>query len=1317
MKNKYFGNILDESLGNKIRNTGNGTEFYKASDKFSARTLNRPIRANYEDLESIYETLQNVCKTLYGQKENGILPDVYEEMNSETLTEGHFFNKEETFIRIPTGAFFAKLDDEQTKYYKTSYEESNQYSRDFYIDNDRNAALIFNRPNIELFERQLAEHFNIDLNDQDENIRLYCENYTDPAETTNPSTEEEQYVDIKNKYSRRQKIRYYLHFDTTKYNYVTKTNNKGTVITSEINSGRIPIDSKKYCTNVFDIVEQVKNSYGNYLTQEDNEFGLEELISVNCKDWNDGKYIIFFNPNTKTAEDNNFVRYSDSGRFGIVSSKNINNIFGINENYKIIKLFEISLSFEYDINNIRRCVVDKNNIKSYLTKIDRTTIDVKNINLTNALNSLVIERVRHNDFEGNINIGEAHVKQDENLGARNISIGLRSLGYPEINEEDQDPTLDSQRYKTNIGYDNVSIGTNAMKRTSLSEKDGMAEKNIAIGTNTLLNIGTGKKNIEIGTGNGYIKSKEGNINIGDNLTAYDQEVALGNYNIILGDKNAYKAFKINDENIIIGNKNNNNNDSLTINDENIIIGKNKLGDIGSKNIVIGNNEDTLYSGDNNTVIGLNNTSGKRNNDNYVIGSNNCDGILGNNNVIIGHSNINEESKTEETENNYIIGKGNNTNGSNSFILGIGNITSTEKNYIIGTENTVSSNDNIAIGTENTVSSNDNKIYGSKNNIISNNNIVIGDNNNVSNEKNNIVGNNNSSTGKSNFIISNDKKVSNNNNIAIGCSNEPNNGDFDDDNQVIIGPIVGTTFRENGLKNDIDKISASTIKIDGKKGDIKQYFKTAEFIGNTATFEGNVVVETGSLQANRYITQSLDGKDMYVNKDDEHTTGVPVAGSLYPSIFPDTPKNSITEYKTFIGSLSKKDSTGSEKNEAFDFISIRENNGKGVYYETAATEGSIIFMNRGTGRLYSSVQNNGKWDPDRQYIDSTGNQSIDNTVEFSDGLTVPEKEKTDKINTIVANGLEVRGNVIIKQKNNRTDKEYNSLLIENPTTLNKSDLYIVGSKLRTMEILKANDPEEISTYNLINVDSAEENINIAANYISAFLDLGMNIVSTGNLTEKYEGKASLKAKDEFKIDCYNGNAVITAKNIVRVTNDFNSNTAFELSDGNIVEKAANIEIGNGETSTLNLKGNLSRIDAGTSVTINANSQVVTFGSIENNQKYSFVTSSRIKVTGDAEATTFTATSAKKYKKNIVLTTRKAVDEINKIDIVDFNFKTDENNENPRVGFIADNTDEIFSTKSKDKMDIYNCIGMLLKAVQELSSENKELKNRISKLENK
>lgn len=1311
MKNKYFGNILDENLGDKIRNVGNSTEFYKASDKFSARTLNRPIRANYEDLENIYETLQNICKTLYGQKENGILPDVYEEMNPNTLTEGHFFDKEETFIRVPTGAFFAKLDDEQAKYYKTSYEESNQYSRDFYIDNDRNAAIIFNRPNIELFERQLAEHFNIDLNDQDENIRLYCESYTDSVVETNPSTENEQYIDLKNKCSRAQNIKYYLYFDTTKYNYATKLNSKETIITSEVNSGRIPINTKNYCFNVFDIVEQVYNTYGNYLTQEDNEFGLEELIPVNNA-WTEGKYIIFFNPNTKEAKNNDFVNYSDSGRFGIVASKNINNVFGQNESYKIIKLYEVYLSFEYDA-AVKRCVVDKNSIVCFLSKIDRTTLDIKNINLTNALNSLVIERVKLNDSNGNINIGEAHIDEEE-LGERNISIGLRNLGYSEVDNKDKDPTLDSQRYKTNIGYDNISIGTNAMKRTS-NINGKMAEKNIAIGSNTLINIGTGKKNIEIGSGNGYIKSQEGNINIGDNLTAYDDKnIALGNYNIILGDKNAYKAFQLNDKNIIIGNENNNDNDNdeLIINNENIIVGKNKLKEIGSKNIIIGNNDSSLDSGNNNTIIGLNNTAGKRNNDNYVIGSNNCDGILGDDNVVIGHKNIGEKSNTEETTNNYIFGIENDSNASNSFILGASNNIESTNNYTFGKENNITSKDNFSVGTANVISSNNNKLYGAKNNITSNDNIVIGDNNIVSKDNNKIFGNDNTSTGNFNFIISNGKKVNNSNSIAIGCSNENKVGNFDDDNQVIIGPIIGTTYRENGLTNDTDKISASTIKIDGKKGSIKQYFKTAEFIGNTTTFEGNVVVETGSLIANRYISQSLNGKDMYVNTFDEHTTGIPVAGSLYTDIYSNTPKDSITEYKTFVGSL-----TSNDKSKTYDFVSIRENNGKGDKYETAATQGSIIFVDRNSGRLYSSVQNNNKWDNDRQYIDSTGNQSIDNTIQFSDGLTVPEKEKTDNINTTIANGLEIRGNVVIKQKNNKTDKDYNSFIIENPTTINKKNFSITGTKSRALNVLKSNEITEINTYNLINIDSKEETVNIAANYISAFLNTGINIKSNGSLNEVYDEKISIVANDEAKINCSNGNTIITAKNSAKLTNNENQNTAVEVSNANIAVKAATIDIGNDETTNLNIKGNLSKIEANTSVTINANSQVTTFGGVINNTKYAFIASSGIKVNGDTEATTFTAVSARKYKKNIVPTIHKAVDEINKIGIVDFNFKTDENNESPRIGFIADDTDEIFSTKSKDKMDIYNCIGMLLKAVQELSTENKELKNRISKLENK
>ena len=96
-------------------------------------------------------------------------------------------------------------------------------------------------------------------------------------------------------------------------------------------------------------------------------------------------------------------------------------------------------------------------------------------------------------------------------------------------------------------------------------------------------------------------------------------------------------------------------------------------------------------------------------------------------------------------------------------------------------------------------------------------------------------------------------------------------------------------------------------------------------------------------------------------------------------------------------------------------------------------------------------------------------------------------------------------------------------------------------------------------------------------------------------------------------------------------------------------------------------------------------------------------------GDISCISITTTSARAKKKNIVHSERNAVEEINKIDIVDFFYKEDINSLDQKVGFIADDTDAIFSTRFQNKMDISNCVGMLLKAVQELSAEIKKLKS--------
>ena len=90
------------------------------------------------------------------------------------------------------------------------------------------------------------------------------------------------------------------------------------------------------------------------------------------------------------------------------------------------------------------------------------------------------------------------------------------------------------------------------------------------------------------------------------------------------------------------------------------------------------------------------------------------------------------------------------------------------------------------------------------------------------------------------------------------------------------------------------------------------------------------------------------------------------------------------------------------------------------------------------------------------------------------------------------------------------------------------------------------------------------------------------------------------------------------------------------------------------------------------------------------------------------------SKREYKENITPFSESALDLIDTVEIVNYNYKADKEH-NHKVGFIADDTHEYFATKNHDIMDQSNCIGILLKAVQELRAENKALKARLDKLE--
>lgn len=81
----------------------------------------------------------------------------------------------------------------------------------------------------------------------------------------------------------------------------------------------------------------------------------------------------------------------------------------------------------------------------------------------------------------------------------------------------------------------------------------------------------------------------------------------------------------------------------------------------------------------------------------------------------------------------------------------------------------------------------------------------------------------------------------------------------------------------------------------------------------------------------------------------------------------------------------------------------------------------------------------------------------------------------------------------------------------------------------------------------------------------------------------------------------------------------------------------------------------------------------------------------------------------YKENIKNYELPAMDILKKVKVVSFNYKEEyasQYKEDPSIthyGFIAEDTPEELSTKNHDRMDYMNCIGILIKAVQELDEK--------------
>jgi hypothetical protein len=98
-----------------------------------------------------------------------------------------------------------------------------------------------------------------------------------------------------------------------------------------------------------------------------------------------------------------------------------------------------------------------------------------------------------------------------------------------------------------------------------------------------------------------------------------------------------------------------------------------------------------------------------------------------------------------------------------------------------------------------------------------------------------------------------------------------------------------------------------------------------------------------------------------------------------------------------------------------------------------------------------------------------------------------------------------------------------------------------------------------------------------------------------------------------------------------------------------------------------------------------------------------------VTGNTTSNAFYQSSSRTLKTNIEQLEISGLDLLNQVNVVKFNYLNDL--ENKRIGFIAEDTPIELSTKEQNVMDTNSTIGILIKAVQELTDKVKELESKL------
>jgi len=344
-------------------------DLLESDDVSSANTLNRSTKMLYEDEKNNYLAFQNLTKLLLQDKKNCYINGIFEGFGKENLKIIKSpFSNDRKYLRIPTGALVINKAVNDIHISGVDDFENRK------ISTDDNVSIYINSPNVSVFERELAKHFGIDLNEGSNSVEVGYEfknskiyyNYKlsilrNELETVKVDGEDVVYPKITEKIID-EKIR--------------ETDSDGNEV----------ITGAEELNNVSQIVKSVNSKILKSYKKTDDFYSLEEVIPLKILANKQYAYV-FFNTNIGKTNEEYYTEedtyYSHSGKFCL----HLTNESALDETsseltkYGLL-LYKIHLEGLPSISDTTYSIdIPVEKVTEFLNPIDRNLLELRKLNV------------------------------------------------------------------------------------------------------------------------------------------------------------------------------------------------------------------------------------------------------------------------------------------------------------------------------------------------------------------------------------------------------------------------------------------------------------------------------------------------------------------------------------------------------------------------------------------------------------------------------------------------------------------------------------------------------------------------------------------------------------------------------------------------------------------------------------------------------------------------------------------------------------------------------------------------------------------------